>query len=187
MPSIANNYLEVLVNDEDVTLEELNHLCGTKHDIFTRARIPRRCLPMESTKEEVVDDHGVGHVDVDKNPIARSKILTHFIKGKFSLSPMETILVILGELESLESLVKFAKKNHDENLKSINLTKVEGLVVVRRISVNKNHHNKTLHLLVEISNHLVEGLVDTWASMSVMSADVVGELGIIHLVFGSKS
>jgi predicted aspartyl protease len=100
---------------------------------------------------------------------------------------METILVILGELESLESLVKFAKKNHDENLKSVNLTKVEGLVVVRRISVNKNHHNKTLHLLVEINNHLVEGLVDTWASMSVMSADVVGELGIIHLVFGSKS
>ncbi len=29
----------------------------------------------------------------------KSKILFHFIKGKISLTPMETILVILGELE----------------------------------------------------------------------------------------
>ncbi len=87
----------------------------------------------------------------------------------------------------MESFVKLAKKKHDENLKLVNLTKAKGLVVVKRISVNKNHHSKTFHLLVEINNHLVEGLVDTGASMSVMSASVVRELGIIHLVSGSKS
>jgi hypothetical protein len=32
--SDANNYLKVLVDDEEATLEQLNHLCGTKHDIF---------------------------------------------------------------------------------------------------------------------------------------------------------
>ncbi len=39
----------------------------------------------------------------------RSKILSHFIKRKISLSPMETILMILRELKHLESLVKLAK------------------------------------------------------------------------------
>jgi hypothetical protein len=35
----------------------------------------------------------------------KSKILCHFIKGKISLTPMETILVIPGKLEYLEGLV----------------------------------------------------------------------------------
>ncbi len=43
----------------------------------------------------------------------KSKILAHFIKGKVSLSPMETILMIPGELEHLESLVKLARKKRD--------------------------------------------------------------------------
>jgi len=30
--STSNNYLEVLVNDEKATLEQLNKLCDTKHD-----------------------------------------------------------------------------------------------------------------------------------------------------------
>ncbi len=66
---------------------------------------------MESTKEEVVDDHGAGHVDVDRNPIARSKILTHFIKGKFSLFPMETILVIQGSWSPWKVLSSWLKKS----------------------------------------------------------------------------
>jgi hypothetical protein len=45
--------------------------------------------------------------------VATSKILSHFIKGKISLSPMETILMILGELEHLESLVKLARRRRD--------------------------------------------------------------------------
>jgi hypothetical protein len=31
---VANNYLEVLVDDEKKTLEQLNFLCGAKHDFF---------------------------------------------------------------------------------------------------------------------------------------------------------
>jgi hypothetical protein len=99
---------------------------------------------------------------------------------------METILIILGELESLESLIKLAKKKCDENLKLVNLAKVKRLMAIRRINVNKNHHNKTFHLLVEIDNHLVEVLLDIRASMSIMSTCVVCELSIMHLAFGSK-
>jgi hypothetical protein len=40
----------------------------------------------------------------------RSKILSHFVRGKISLTPMETILVIPRELEYLEGLVKLAKR-----------------------------------------------------------------------------
>jgi len=49
----------------------------------------------------------------DRNAVIRSKILSHFIKGKISLSPMETILMIPGELEHLESLVKLVRRRRD--------------------------------------------------------------------------
>jgi hypothetical protein len=32
--STLNNYLEVLVNDEEVILKQVNKLCGTKHESF---------------------------------------------------------------------------------------------------------------------------------------------------------
>jgi hypothetical protein len=44
-----------------------------------------------------------------------------------------------------------------------------------------------VHLLIEIRNNFVEGLVDTRASMSMMFIALVHELGIMHLVMGSKS
>jgi hypothetical protein len=40
---------------------------------------------------------------------------------------------------------------------------------------------------MEVNNYLVEGLVDTRASMSVMAAAVVRELGLMHLVSGSET
>jgi len=40
---------------------------------------------------------------------------------------------------------------------------------------------------VEISNYVIEGLVDNGASMSVMAAAVVGELGMMHLVTGTET
>jgi predicted aspartyl protease len=40
---------------------------------------------------------------------------------------------------------------------------------------------------VEINNYVVEGLVDTSASMFVMAADVVKELGIMHMVTRSET
>ncbi len=40
---------------------------------------------------------------------------------------------------------------------------------------------------VEVNGYLVEGLVDTGVSMSVMAAAVVRELGLMHLVSGSET
>ncbi len=58
---------------------------------------------------------------------------------------------------------------------------------LRKISINKNHCSKTLHLLVEISNNLVKGLVDTSISMLVMSTTIVHKFGMMHLMFSFES
>ncbi|CAK9229861.1 unnamed protein product [Sphagnum troendelagicum] len=58
---------------------------------------------------------------------------------------------------------------------------------LRRICVNKTHRSKTLHLPVEMNGYVVEGLVDTGASMSVLAATVVREMGMMHLVTGSEN
>ncbi|CAK9872876.1 unnamed protein product [Sphagnum jensenii] len=44
-----------------------------------------------------------------------------------------------------------------------------------------------MHLLMEINNGVIKGLVDTSVSMSVMVANVVRELGIMHLVLGHEA
>jgi len=41
------------------------------------------------------------------------KIISHFIKGKIFLTPMETILTIPRKLEYLEGLVKLARRKKD--------------------------------------------------------------------------
>jgi hypothetical protein len=56
------------------------------------------------------------------------------------------------------------------------------LPIVQRINVNKNHISKILYLLVEINNHIMEGLVGMGASMFILVAIVVKELRIMHLV-----
>jgi hypothetical protein len=43
----------VLVDDEIAALEQLNKLCGTKHDIFSKAHMPRRKLPVEMQQPEM--------------------------------------------------------------------------------------------------------------------------------------
>jgi len=179
--STSNNYLEVLVNDEEAILEQLNKLCDTKHDILFGVRIPRRILPMEIQDVEIVDEREIEHINSTKNLIVCSKILHHFIKGNFFLFPIEIILAILDELESLENMVKLTRKKRDEGLKTINLTKVEGSHAIQKININKNCRNKTLHLLVEINNNLIKGLVDIRASMSIMSTTIIQKLGIMHL------
>jgi hypothetical protein len=119
--------LEVFVNDEAATLQQLNQLCGTKHDIFSSIRIPKRRMLIEmqgledeEAKERTMD---VGAIGAIREGSSQSKILTHFIKGKISLSLMETILSIPSELEYLESLVKFGRKKKDESVKDTNLVK----------------------------------------------------------------
>jgi hypothetical protein len=81
---VANNYLQILVDDEGAMLEELNKLCATKHDVFIRVKIPRKCLLIKETNGEVACDHEAGHVDINTSSIIRSKIFTHFVKGKIS-------------------------------------------------------------------------------------------------------
>jgi len=100
---------------------------------------------------------------------------------------METILLIPGELEHLESLVKLARRRRDTEVDENQVSMVSAVPTLRRICVNKTHRSKTLHLLVEVNNYIVEGLVDTGASMTVMAAAVVRELGMMHLVTGSET
>jgi hypothetical protein len=83
-PFVANNYLEVLVDDEDATLEELNKSCATKHDVFTKVKLPRICLLIEVANGKVASDHETRHVDINTSSIVRFKIFMHFIKGKIS-------------------------------------------------------------------------------------------------------
>jgi predicted aspartyl protease len=132
---------------------------------------------------QIVGD-GLG---ADRDAAVRSKILSHFIKGRISLSPMETILLIPGELEHLESLVKLARRRKDTYVHENQVSMVSAAPTLRRVCVNKTHRSKTLHLLVEINNYIVEGLVDIGASMSIMAAVVVRELGMMHLVTGSET
>jgi predicted aspartyl protease len=100
---------------------------------------------------------------------------------------METILIIPGELEHLESLVKLARRKRDSETTENQVSVVSALLSLRKICVNKTHRSKTLHLPMEISNYVVEGLIDTGASMSVLAAAVVKELGMMHLVTGNES
>ncbi len=96
-------------------------------------------------------------------------------------------MMIPGELEHLESLVKLVKRKRDLEAIENQVSVVSTIPALRKICINKTHRSKTLHLLVEINNYVVESLVDTRASMSVMAAVVVRELGMIHLVTGSET
>jgi len=82
-------------------------------------------------------------------------------------------MMIPGELEHLESLVKVARKKKDAEATSNQISMVSAALTLRRLYINKTQRSKTLHMLVEVNNYLVEGLVDTRASMSVMAAAVV--------------
>ncbi len=75
---------------------------------------------MEEAEDKTMN---VGTICAVKDKSSWSKILTHVIKGKISLSPMETILSIPNELKYLECLVKLARKKRDENVKTTNLMK----------------------------------------------------------------
>jgi hypothetical protein len=184
----AANFLEVLLNDEATTMQQLNKLCGNEN-LFSYTRVPRRRIPVDvALGGAVPTPPAIGDgVGVSRDTLVRSKILAQFIKGKISLSPMETILMIPGELEHLESLVKLARRKRDLEVTENQVSVVSTVPALRKIYINNTHRSKTLHLLVEINNYVVEGLVDTGASMSVMAAAIVRELGMMHLVIGSET
>lgn len=122
---------------------------------------------------------------INREASVKSKIIAHFIKGKISLSSMETILMILGKLEHFESLVKLARRRRDSEAGENQISMVSAPTPAWRICINKTHQSKTL--LVEINSYVDEGLVDTGVSMLVMAAAVIQELGIMHLVTSSKT
>jgi len=152
----------VLLNDGAAIEQQLNELCGSKN-LFSYTRVPRRRTPIDVALGGVApipeaEREGVG---ANRDASVRSKILSHFIKGKIPLSPMETILMIPGELEHLESLVKLARRKRDSDTTENQVSVVSAFPSLRKICVNKTHRSKTLHPPVEINNCIVEGLVDT--------------------------
>jgi predicted aspartyl protease len=184
----TTNFLEVLLDDETTTKQQLNKLCGNEN-LFSYTRVPRRRTPVDvATGGAVPIPEAVREeVGASRDTSVRSKILSHFIKGKISLSPMEIILMIPGELEHLESLVKLARRKRDSETTENQVSVVSALPSLRKIYINKTHRSKTLHLPVEIGNYIVEGLVDIGASMYVMVVAVVRELSMMHLVTGNES
>jgi len=91
----AANFLEVLLDDEAATIQQLDKFCENEN-VFSHTRIPRRRQSVElpptaaGSSTEVAGD-GTG---TNREQSIRSKILSHFIKGKISLTPMETVMMI---------------------------------------------------------------------------------------------
>jgi len=110
----AANFLEVLLNDEEATLQQFNKLCGNEN-VFSYTRVPRRRMLVEVAPASAGPSSKAKgeNTGMNRENSVRSKILSHFIKGKVSMTPMETMLMIPGELEHLENLVKVARKKKD--------------------------------------------------------------------------
>ncbi len=64
--------------------------------------------------------------------------------------------MILGEMEHLESMVRLARRKKDSKVIEIQVSMVFAVPILRNICINKTHRSKTLHLLVEINNYVVE-------------------------------
>jgi predicted aspartyl protease len=177
-----------MLDDEETTLHQLNELCGGEN-LFSYARVPRRRMPVEAAPAamERTPDHVIEGPGANREEPVRSKILSHFVKGKIALMPMETMMMILGELEHMENLVKVARKKKDAEAGTTQVSTMSAVPALRRLYISKTHRSKTLHLTVEVNQCLIDGLVDTGASMSVMAAAVVRELGLMHLVSGSET
>jgi predicted aspartyl protease len=182
------NFLEVMLDDEEATLHQLNELCGSEN-LFSYTRVPRRRNPVEVTPATsgLTADAIIVGAEGNREGSVKSKILSHFVKGKVSLTPMEIVMMIPGELEHLENLVKVARRKKDAEAASTQVTMVSAVPTLRRLCISKMHRSKTLHLSVEVNQCLIEGLVDTGASMSVMAVAVVRELGLMHLVIRSEA
>jgi len=146
--------------------------------------MPIEVAPTCNVPSLEIAGEGIG---VSRETTVKSKILSHFIKRKISISPMETILMIPGELEYLESLVKLARRKKDAESMTDQVSVVSPVPAIRQICVNKTNRSKTFHFPVEINKYVIEGLVDTGASMSVMATTVVREMGMMHLVVGSET
>jgi hypothetical protein len=57
----------MLVDDESTTLEQLNGMCGSKHDRFFGAKIFKKHLlvEMQASKIEETEDRAIGFASLD--------------------------------------------------------------------------------------------------------------------------
>jgi len=184
----------VLINDEKTTLAKLNRLCGANNNVFLGTIIPRQrnlvVVPeVNKNRKEVFEEGGATQRKFgNEMSTTKSKILTHFLNGKISFTPLEKFLIILGELQYLEGLVKLAKRWKDEEAQQvIHIFVVTTIPTIKHVSVNKNYRDKTLHLTMEVQNGLIEGLVDMGASMLMMATWIIQKLGIMHLVSDNEN
>jgi hypothetical protein len=151
-----------MLDDEAATEQQFNKLCGNEN-AFSYTRVSRRRTHVDVTPRGIapVPEVERGGTSMSRDVSVKSKILSHFIKGKISLSPMETVLMIPGELEHLKSLVKLARRKRDSETTENQVFVVSATPSLRKVCVSKTHRSKTLHLPVEINNCIIEGLVDT--------------------------
>jgi hypothetical protein len=84
------NFLEVLLNDEEVTIQQLK--LYNNENLFSYIRMPRRRMHVDVAPRGVVPTPETirDGTSVSRDTSIRSKILFHFIKGKTSLSPMDS-------------------------------------------------------------------------------------------------
>jgi hypothetical protein len=135
------NFLKVVVNDEETTLFELNKIRNTNHDLLFGIRMPKKNLPIilsfaRKIIEEMTNEKNKETSNVGVEVIVRFMILSHFIKGKISLTPMEIILIISSELEYLECLIKLARKQKDVEANKIQMVVVQKTHVISQVNVN---------------------------------------------------
>lgn len=139
--------------------------------MFFGIKMPKRILHVSTSMAKVQEERLVEeeHMEVNMGTKAwvKSKILSHFIKGKVSLTPMEIILIILGELEYLECMVKLVRRKKDVENHSNQIAIVHQTLAIRKVSINRTHWSKILHLGVEINQALIESLVDIGVYMLV--------------------
>jgi hypothetical protein len=74
---------------------------------------------------------------------------------------METMLIIPRQLKYLEGLVKLAKRKKDVEINIKQVVVIHAIHTIKSVSVNKAQCSKTLHLVMEINQALIEGVVDT--------------------------
>jgi hypothetical protein len=96
----------------------------SNHDLISHVRLPKHRVPRnvfvkETTNDDQRTSNFIGElrkagIGLERRSNMKSKIISHFLKGRVSLSPMERILIILKELEYLESLGKLAKRSKNE-------------------------------------------------------------------------
>jgi len=125
----------------------------TNENLFSYTRVPRRRNPVEVTlaASGLIADATIVGVEGNREGSVNSKILSHFIKGKVSLTPMETVMMIPGELEYLENLVKVVRRKKDTEAANTQVTMVSAVPTLRHLCISKTHRSKTLHLSVEVN------------------------------------